>query len=122
VYGVEPAAGNDGQQSLRRGEIVQIETPKTIADGAQTPHIGVHNFAIIRKGVADVLTATDPELVETMRLFASRMKILVEPTGCLGLAGLAQMRDQLGGRRVGVVISGGNVDLERFGALLSQHG
>ncbi|MGH3445144.1 MAG: threo-3-hydroxy-L-aspartate ammonia-lyase [Nocardioidaceae bacterium] len=118
VYGVEPAAGDDGRQSLRRGEIVHIDPPQTLADGAQTTHLGVRNFEIIRPGVADILTATDAELIETMRLFATRMKIVVEPTGCLGLAGLAQLRDQLRDRRVGVIVSGGNVDVTRLGALL----
>ncbi|HET7385177.1 MAG TPA: threo-3-hydroxy-L-aspartate ammonia-lyase [Nocardioidaceae bacterium] len=118
VYGVEPAAGDDGRQSLRRGAIVHIDPPKTLADGAQTTHVGVHNFAIIRSGVADILTAADAELVETMRLFATRMKIVVEPTGCLGLAGVGQLRHELAGRRVGVVVSGGNVDVDRLGSLL----
>ncbi len=120
LYGVEPAAGDDGQQSLRRGEIVHIDPPKTIADGAQTTHLGVHNFTIIRDRVTDILTASDPGLLEMMRLLASRMKIVVEPTGCLGLAGVSRLRDQLAGRRVGVLVSGGNVDVERFGALLGQ--
>lgn len=118
VYGVEPEAGNDGQESLRRGEIVHIEPPATIADGAQTTHLGVHTFEVIRRSVTDVLTATDSELVEVMAMFAARMKTLVEPTGCLGLAGARQLRDELRGRRVGVVVSGGNVDLARFAALV----
>jgi threo-3-hydroxy-L-aspartate ammonia-lyase len=117
LYGVEPEAGNDGQQSLRAGVIVDIETPQTIADGAQTRHLGEHTFGIIRRDVTDILTATDGELVEGMRFFASRMKLVVEPTGCLGLAGLRQFAGDLRGQRVGVVISGGNVDLERFAAL-----
>jgi threonine dehydratase len=120
LFGVEPEAGNDGQQSLRSGVIVDIETPQTIADGAQTRHLGEHTFGIIRRDVTDILTATDDELVEGMRFFASRMKMLVEPTGCLGLAGLRGLAGQLRGRRVGVVISGGNVDLQRFAALTSQ--
>ena len=118
VYGVEPEAGNDGQESLRRGEIVHIDPPATIADGAQTTHLGVHTFAIIRRSVADVLTASDAELVEVLAMFAARMKTVVEPTGCLGLAGARQLRDGLRGRRVGVVVSGGNVDLARFAALV----
>lgn len=121
VYGVEPTAGNDGQQSIRCGEIVHIDPPNTIADGAQTTHLGVHNFAIIRRRVADVLTATDSDLVDAMGLFASRMKIVVEPTGCLGLAGVNQMMDRLRGRRVGVIVSGGNVDVDRLGVLLARH-
>ena len=86
IYGVEPEAGNDGQQSFRSGRIVHIETPRTIADGAQTLHLGEHTFPIIRRDVADILTATDGELVEAMRFFAERMKMVVEPTGCLGFA------------------------------------
>lgn len=118
VYGVEPEAGNDGQESLRRGEIVHIDPPATIADGAQTTHLGVYTFEIIRAGVAAVITATDAELVEVMAMFAARMKTVVEPTGCLGLAGARQLREELRGRRVGVIVSGGNVDLARFAALV----
>lgn len=118
LYGVEPEAGNDGQQSFRSGSIVHIETPKTIADGAQTQHLGNYTFPIIRRDVDDILTVTDEQLVEGMRFFASRMKLVVEPTGCLGFAAARKMKAGLGGQRVGVLISGGNVDLERFCALL----
>jgi len=117
VYGVEPEAGNDGQQSLRSGAIVHIETPQTIADGAQTQHLGQLTFEIIRRDVNDILTASDAELVEAMRFFASRMKIVVEPTGCLGFA--AARRQALRGQRVGVIVSGGNVDMPRFCTLLA---
>lgn len=120
VYGVEPEAGNDGQRSFRTGNIVQIDTPNTIADGAQTQHLGQLTFAIIRDKVDDVLTASDDDLVDRMRFFAARMKVLVEPTGCLGFAGTAGMREQLRGKRVGVVVSGGNVDLARFCALTTR--
>lgn len=118
LYGAEPAAGDDGQQSFRRGERVHIEMPRTIADGAQTQQLGEITFAIIRRDVDDVLTATDEELVQCMGFFASRMKTLVEPTGCLGFAAARAMKAQLAGQRVGVLISGGNVDLARFGQLL----
>ena len=119
LYGVEPEAGNDGQQSFRTGSIVKIDTPKTIADGAQTQYIGNYTFPIIRRDVTDVLTVTDAQLVEAMRFMASRMKLVVEPTGCLGFAAAREMKDQLKGQRVGVLISGGNVDIERFCALLA---
>ncbi len=119
LYGVEPEAGNDGQQSFRSGAIVHIETPKTIADGAQTQHLGNLTFPIIRRDVDDILTVTDAQLVECMRFFAERMKIVVEPTGCLGFAAARNMKADLRGQRVGVLISGGNVDLDRFCALLS---
>ncbi len=119
IYGVEPEAGNDGQQSFRSGAIVHIETPKTIADGAQTQHLGAYTFEIIRRDVDDILTASDAELVDCLRFFATRMKLMVEPTGALGLAAVRAAKSQLQGQRVGVIISGGNVDLERFCALMS---
>ncbi|HDR9797529.1 TPA: threo-3-hydroxy-L-aspartate ammonia-lyase [Burkholderia cenocepacia] len=119
LYGVEPEAGNDAQQSFRSGTIVHIDTPRTIADGAQTQHLGNLTFPILRRDVDDVLTATDAELVDCMRFFATRMKIVVEPTGCLSFAAVRRMKDALQGKRVGVVISGGNVDLENFCALVS---
>jgi len=118
VYGVEPEAGNDGQQSLRQGTIVRIDVPRTIADGAQTQSLGRLTFEIIRGGAADILTATDGELVECMRFLAERMKIVAEPTGCLGLAAARAQRAQLAGQRVGIILSGGNVDAARFAALL----
>lgn len=119
LYGVEPEAGNDGQQSLRSGSIVHIDTPKTIADGAQTQHLGRLTFPIIQRDVDDILTASDAELVDAMRFFAERMKIVVEPTGCLGFAAARKMKHALRGKRVGVLISGGNVDLGRFASLLA---
>ncbi|GAB2881172.1 threo-3-hydroxy-L-aspartate ammonia-lyase [Paraburkholderia jirisanensis] len=121
LYGVEPEAGNDGQQSFRSGAIVHIDTPKTIADGAQTQHLGNHTFPIIRDVVSDVLTASDAELVECMRFFAARMKMVVEPTGCLGFAAARQLKDQLAGKRVGILISGGNVDIQKLAELLAEH-
>jgi threonine dehydratase len=117
VYGVEPEAGNDGQQSFRSGERVRIEVPKTIADGAQTQSLGTITFEIIRRDVDDVLTASDPELVEAMRFFAERMKMIVEPTGCLGFAAARKMKE-LAGKRVGVIISGGNADLKNLAGFL----
>lgn len=119
LYGVEPEAGNDGQQSFRSGSIVHIDTPKTIADGAQTQHLGAYTFEIIKRDVDDILTVSDAQLVECMRFYAERMKIVVEPTGCLGLAAARAMKDQLRGKRVGIIISGGNVDIDRFCSLLN---
>jgi threonine dehydratase len=120
VYGVEPEAGNDGQLSLRRGSIVRIEVPKTIADGAQTQSLGRLPFEIIRRDVEDILTVSDAQLIDTMRLFAATLKIVVEPTGCLGLAGAAAHAAELAGRRVGVIVSGGNVDPAWYGELLAR--
>jgi threonine dehydratase len=119
VYGVEPEAGNDGQQSFRTGKIVHIPTPQTIADGAQTQHLGEYTFGIIRRDVDDIFTATDEQLVEAMRFFAERMKMVVEPTGCLAFAGAIAAGKAIAGQRVGIVISGGNVDLSRFAALIA---
>jgi threonine dehydratase len=120
LYGVEPEAGNDGQQSFRSGRIVHIETPKTIADGAQTQHLGALTFEIIRREVKDILTASDDALVECMRFFAERMKLVVEPTGCLGFAAARAMKDSLRGKRVGVILSGGNVDIARLCVLFAR--
>ncbi|HWJ34969.1 MAG TPA: threo-3-hydroxy-L-aspartate ammonia-lyase [Steroidobacteraceae bacterium] len=120
VYGVEPETGNDGQQSFRRGAIVRIEVPKTIADGAQTQALGRYTFEIIQRDVADVLTASDDELIDCMRFFATRMKIVVEPTGCLGFAAARALGTRLAGQRVGVIISGGNIDGQRLASLLQS--
>ena len=119
VYGVEPEAGNDGQQSFARGEIVHIPTPQTIADGAQTQHLGAYTFGIIRRDVDAILTVSDAQLVEAMRFCAERMKMVVEPTGCLSFAGARHGGVDLRGARVGLVVSGGNVDLARYAELLA---
>jgi threonine dehydratase len=120
IYGVEPEAGDDGRQSLRRGEIVHIDTPVTIADGAQTQHLGGWTFPIIQRSVTDILTVSDEQLVTAMRTLAGTLKLVVEPTGSLGIAALSQL--SLAGKRVGVIVSGGNVDLARYGALLGRSG
>ena len=118
VYGVEPEAGNDGQQSLRAGHIVRIPVPQTLADGAQTQSLGNYTFAIIRRDVADIRTVSDAQLVEAMRFFAERMKMVVEPTGCLAFAGACADAAAIQGQREGVIISGGNVDMARYASLL----
>lgn len=120
LFGVEPEAGNDGQRSFRTGSIVHIDTPNTIADGAQTQHLGNCTFPIIRDQVNDILTVTDTQLVDSMRFFMQRMKLVVEPTGCLGLAALRQLGERFKGQRVGIIVTGGNVDIERYAALLSE--
>ncbi|MEL7631074.1 threo-3-hydroxy-L-aspartate ammonia-lyase [Pectobacterium aroidearum] len=119
IYGVEPLAGNDGQQSLRSGHIVHIDTPQTIADGAQIQQLGHYPFALIRQNVDDILTVTDDDLIDTMQFYAERMKIVVEPTGCLSFAAARNLRESLRGKRIGIVISGGNVDISRYGAFLT---
>lgn len=119
IYGAEPAAGDDGKRSFDSGEIVHIPTPVTIADGAQTQHLGTIPFAIIRDRVTDILTITDEQILAAMRDLARTMKIVVEPTGALGIAALSAYPELFRGRRVGVIISGGNVDLDRYAALLA---
>ena len=120
VIGVEPAAGNDMQRSLAEGRIIHIDVPDTIADGAQTQHAGELTFPILQALVERIVTVTDPQLVAAMRFFFERMKIVVEPTGCLGAAALFERAIDLRGKRVGVILSGGNVDAERFASLLSM--
>lgn len=119
VIGVEPEAGDDGRQSFRKGEIVRIPVPQTIADGAMTAYLGDRTFPIIRRDVADIETVADAALVEAMRFFAERMKIIVEPTGCLAAAAAFAAGDAIRGARVGVILSGGNVDLARFSSLVA---
>lgn len=108
VYAVEPAAGNDGQQSLRSGKIVTIDPPDTIADGARTTAIGEIPFSILRERIADVVTVTDDELLRAVYFLAMRCKLVVEPTGALGVAALLSGKLQVTGRTV-AVLSGGNI-------------
>jgi len=120
VIGVEPEAGNDVQQSLARGERIRIPVPDTIADGAQTQQVGELTFPIVRALVSAIATVTDAQLVRTMRFFAERMKLVVEPTGCLAAAAVLERVLPLAGRRVGVIVSGGNIDAGRYAQLLSE--
>ena len=119
IVGVEPEAGNDGQQSLAKGEVVSIPIPRSIADGALTPSLGEYTFPIIRDTVERIVTVTDAELVSTLRFFAERMKIVVEPTGCLAAAAVLNGVLDCKGKRVGIVLSGGNVDLPALAGFLA---
>ena len=121
VIGVEPEAGNDGQRSFRSGAIVHIPVPITIADGAQTQHLGQHTFPVIQQLCDDVVTVSDAQLIAAMRFCAERMKILVEPTGCLAAAAALHHKTATGAR-VGIVLSGGNIDLPRFAQLSASAG
>ena len=120
VIGVEPEAGNDGQQSFRRGEIVRIPVPRSIADGALTTHLGQYTFPVIRSLVDDIVTVPDAALVEAVRFFAMRMKIVVEPTGCLAAAAAFTGAVACAGDRVGVILSGGNVDPKALAGFLAE--
>ena len=119
VYGAEPERGNDMQQSLRAGRIVAIAVPRTICDGQQTQAVGVQPFEVIQALVEDVLTASDPAVVEAMRFAFERMKTVLEPSGACALAALMQDAGRFRGQRVGVTLSGGNIAADRFAALLS---
>lgn len=121
VFGVEPELADDATRSFQTHELHTVRNPPTIADGARTPHLGRYTFPIVLAHVDDMLTVSDDELRAQMRFCFQRMKIVVEPTGVLGLAGLAkQARDyNLGGaQRIGVVLSGGNVDLSMFSTIV----
>jgi len=111
VIGVEPAVGDDGLRAFRSGKLETIKLPDTIADGARTTSLGKITFALIQKHVDDFLTVTDEELLKWMFFLWERMKIVVEPTGALAASALLQGKIDAQGKKVGVVISGGNVDL-----------
>jgi threonine dehydratase len=120
VVGVEPESGNDVQQSLASGSIVTIETPKTIADGQQTTAPSERTFSVIRERVDEIVLVTDDEIVAAMRFAFERLKIVLEPSGATGLAAVLAHKSELVGKKVGVLLTGGNVDLETFTQLLSR--
>lgn len=120
LYGVEPEAGNDFQQSLARKEIVHIDVPQTIADGLQTQAPGELTFAVVSANARGVVTVSDDDLLEAMRFAFERLKIVIEPSGAAGLAAVMSGKVPVAGKRVGIVISGGNVDVSRFAQLLSS--
>jgi threonine dehydratase len=115
VIGVEPQAGDDACRSFRTGVLHTVKDPPTIADGARTPSLGALTFPIVRALAHDMVTVTDPEIVDAMRLLWERMKLVVEPTGALGLAAALAGRVPVAGRRVGIILTGGNVDLAQAG-------
>ena len=113
VIGVEPEGADDAARSFRSGRIERCDRPDTIADGARTPSLGEVPFEIIRRNVHDIVTVSDREIVVAMRFLWERMKLVVEPTGALGLAGALSGKVRVEGLRVGVILTGGNVDLPR---------
>jgi threonine dehydratase len=117
IVGVEPEAGDDVARSMRAGERVAVEVRSTIADGQQTPTPGERPWQVIKALVDDVVTVSDAEIVDAMRLLFERVKVVAEPSGASALAGLLAGRVALRGGTVGVVISGGNVDAARFASL-----
>lgn len=115
VIGVEPEAGDDARRSLATGEIVVIETPRTIADGQQTTSVGEETFAVMQERVDEILTVSDDEICDAMVFAFERAKIVLEPSGATGLAAI--LRGSIPGDRIGVILSGGNVDARRFAEL-----
>lgn len=118
VYGVEPETANDTAQSLAKGERVSIGVPRTIADGLQVPSPGARTFPIVQKTVAGILLVSDDEMIETLTWMLERMKVLVEPSGVAGAAAVRHRKADFSGKRVGVILSGGNLDRKRLAEFL----
>ncbi len=117
VVGVEPAAGDDAARSLRTGTLQRVDNPVTIADGARTPSLGALTFPLVLRHVHDIATVEDAQIVEAMRFLWERMKLVVEPTGALAAAAVLCGAVDVRGARVGILLSGGNVDLKAMAAL-----
>jgi threonine dehydratase len=119
VIGVEPAAGDDAARSFRSKTLQTVNNPDTIADGARTASMGAITFPLVLRHVHDIITVSDAELVEAMRFLWERMKLVVEPTGALATAGVLARREDVRNRRVGIILSGGNVDLKAIATLFA---
>jgi threonine dehydratase len=123
VVGVEPAAGDDATRSFHTGTLQTVRNPETIADGARTPSLGRVTFPLVQRYVDDVITVSDDDLIRTMQFVWTRMKLIVEPTGVLGLAAAFNGRYPVAGKRVGAILSGGNVDIGQAAAWFAMlHG
>jgi len=120
VIGVEPAAGDDATRSFRTKTLQTVHNPKTVADGARTPSLGTLTFPLVLQNVADMATVDDPLLLQTMFYLWERLKLVVEPTGALGAAAVLQAGDAIRGTRVGVILSGGNVDVSLLPEFLAH--
>jgi threonine dehydratase len=120
VVGVEPANADDAARSFRSGEIQTVENPDTVADGARTPYLGAVTFPIIMKNVDDFATVSERSIVEAMYFMWERMKIVVEPTGALALSALLDGTLRFPGANVGVIVSGGNVDIPAAAKLFAE--
>jgi len=119
VIGVEPEAGDDAARSFRTRTLQRVENPQTIADGARTQSLGDLTFPLVLEHVHDIVTVSDAEIVEAMRFLWERMKLVVEPTGALAAAAVLAARVPVRGQRVGIILSGGNVDLKAAAALFA---
>ena len=120
VIGVEPEAGDDATRSFKTGVLQTVHNPDTIADGARTPYLGQYTFPLVRQYVDDMLTVSDDDLIRAMHFVWTRLKLVVEPTGVLGLAAVFNHRHPVQGKRVGVILSGGNADVVKAGEWFRQ--
>jgi threonine dehydratase len=121
VIGVEPEAADDATRSFKTGKLHTVHNPPTIADGARTPSLGKITFPLVRENADDMVTVSDDDLIRAMRFVWERMKLVVEPTGVLALAAAMEGKVEITGRRVGVILSGGNVDLAYALELFREH-
>jgi len=120
IFGVEPETANDTALSLAKGERVSIPVPRTIADGLQVPCPGELTFPIVQKTVERILLVSDDEMIDTLSWMLERMKILIEPSGVAGAAAVRHRKADFAGKRVGVILSGGNVDREKLADYLKK--
>jgi threonine dehydratase len=119
VVGVEPELGDDATRSFKTGTLQTVHNPRTIADGARTPSLGQITFPLVRANVDDMVTVSDDQLLDVLRFVWERMKLVVEPTGALGIAAAWAGKIDAAGKRVGVIVSGGNADLDALPPLLA---
>ena len=119
IIGVEPKKADDAYQSLKAGKIIFVKSPDTIADGLRTS-LGSNTFRILRRKVDQIITVSEKEIVDAMQFVWERMKLVVEPSGAVSLAGVLSKKVDLRSQRVGIIISGGNIDLTDFFAKIRQ--
>ncbi|MES3629678.1 MAG: threo-3-hydroxy-L-aspartate ammonia-lyase [Longimonas sp.] len=119
VVGVEPEAGDDATRSFHTGTLHSVQNPDTIADGARTPSLGEYTFPLVRRYADDMVTVPDSVIIDAMRFLWTRTKLVTEPTGALALAALFNGAVPGNGRRIGVTLSGGNVDIARAAELIA---
>jgi threonine dehydratase len=122
VIGVEPDAADDAARSFHSGTLHSVHNPDTVADGARTPHLGEVTFPLVRAHADDIVTVSDEDIIRAMHLVWQRMKLIIEPTGALAASALLNGTVAGNGRRIGVILSGGNVDLQRAAELFRRIG
>lgn len=121
IFGAEPRAVDDAARSLKSGSIESTSaSAHTVADGLRSTSLGLNPFAVIKAGVRDVLTVSEDEIVAAMRLVMERMKIIIEPSSAVPVAAILANSKRFAGRNVGIVLTGGNVDLQRLPWQLSE--